>query len=62
MATARARLASGSAIFLLSITSAIPALSQTLSIEPTETFDLGTIVLTAEEQEAIWAAEDAAGL
>ncbi len=50
MATARARLASGSAIFLLSITSAIPALSQTLSTEPTETFDLGTIVLTAEEQ------------
>ncbi|MBY6006074.1 FepA family TonB-dependent siderophore receptor [Salipiger bermudensis] len=50
MARARARLASGSALLLLSVAAVTPLAAQTLPEDDTGAYDLGTIVLTAEEQ------------
>ncbi|APZ51826.1 FepA family TonB-dependent siderophore receptor [Salipiger abyssi] len=50
MATVNARLPLGTALFLFSISQAPAALAQTLSSQSDDFYDLGTIVLTAEEQ------------
>ena len=50
MASARARLASGTAVFLLSAAPLTPALAQDLTLGDDSGYELGTIVLTAEEQ------------
>lgn len=50
MSSARARLTSGSAILLLSMSGVAPVLAQTVSTQDSEGLALGTIVLTAEEQ------------
>ncbi|SDG07244.1 FepA family TonB-dependent siderophore receptor [Alloyangia pacifica] len=50
MASARARLASGTAVFLLSAAPLTPALAQDFTLGDDAGYELGTIVLTAEEQ------------
>ncbi len=50
MASARARLASGTAVFLLSAVPLTPALAQDFTLGDDAGYELGTIVLTAEEQ------------
>ncbi|WP_353474747.1 FepA family TonB-dependent siderophore receptor [Salipiger sp. H15] len=50
MASARARLASGTAVLILSAVPLTPALAQDTLIDDTDGYELGTIVLTAEEQ------------
>ncbi|ANT62596.1 hypothetical protein AYJ57_19635 [Salipiger sp. CCB-MM3] len=50
MASARARLASGTAVFLLSAVPLTPVLAQDFTLGDEAEYELGTIVLTAEEQ------------